>query len=95
MTEKRAKVEINWDENLEQKVEKKFNEWSKTCGNKKTVSSASTSASAGGLYCIGFIGAAIYFIQTATSFWMGVVGILKALVWPGFLVYELFKFLQM
>ncbi|MDP3446100.1 MAG: hypothetical protein Q8T08_24830 [Ignavibacteria bacterium] len=90
MSEKRAKVEINWDENLEQKVEKKFNEWSKTCGNKTTVSGAGAS----GLYCVGFIGAAVYFIQSATSFWMGVVGFLKALVWPGFLVYELFKFLQ-
>jgi hypothetical protein len=34
------------------------------------------------------IGAAIYFIQMAGSFWMGVLGFLKALVWPVFLVYE-------
>lgn len=47
----------------------------------------------GGAYGLGFIGAAIYFIQTATSFGAGVVGILKALVWPAFLVYKLLEYL--
>lgn len=43
-------------------------------------------------YFIGFIGALVYYLSTATSFWMGVLGVLKALVWPGFLVYEVLKF---
>lgn len=47
----------------------------------------------GGIYFFGFIGAVVYYIQNATSFWMGVLGILKAIVWPAFLVYELLKFL--
>ena len=47
----------------------------------------------GGLYGLGFLGAAFFFIGHATSFWMGVVGFFQALVWPAFLVYELFKFL--
>jgi len=34
------------------------------------------------------IGAAIYFISQATSFWLGVLGFLKALVWPAILVFE-------
>lgn len=51
------------------------------------------SAPSGAVYGLGVIGAAIYFISTATTFWIGVVGFLKALVWPAFLVYELFKFL--
>ena len=42
-------------------------------------------------YFLGFIGAAVYYISTATSFWVGVLGFLKALVWPAFLVYELLK----
>lgn len=50
---------------------------------------------AGGIYCLGFIGAAIYYISTATGFWNGVLGILKSLVWPAFLVYGLLKFLGM
>jgi hypothetical protein len=40
------------------------------------------------VYGLGFIGAAIYYIMQATSFWMGAVGILKAIVWPAFLVYD-------
>jgi len=47
----------------------------------------------GAIYGLGFIGALIYYISTATSFWGGVIGILKALVWPAFLVYEALKFL--
>ena len=39
------------------------------------------------VYGLGFIGAAIYFISIAPSFWLGVLGFLKALVWPAFLVY--------
>ena len=44
-------------------------------------------------YGLGFLGAAIYYVSTATGFWMGVLGILKAIVWPAFLVYEFMKFL--
>lgn len=49
--------------------------------------------SSGAVYGLGFIGAAIYFISVATGFWMGVLGFLKAIVWPVFLVYEAFKHL--
>ena len=49
----------------------------------------------GAIYGLGFIGAAVYYISIATSFWMGVLGFLKALVWPAFLVYGLLKFLGM
>lgn len=37
------------------------------------------SASCGAVYGLGFIGAVIYFIAQATGFWMGVLGVLKAL----------------
>jgi hypothetical protein len=47
-----------------------------------------------GLYFIGFIGAAIYFIQHAIGFWAGVVGFLKACVWPAFAVYYLLDYLK-
>ncbi|MBN2212977.1 MAG: hypothetical protein JW723_01925 [Bacteroidales bacterium] len=49
----------------------------------------------GAVYGLGLIGAAIYFIGTATSFWMGVLGFLKAIVWPVFLVLAAFKELAM
>lgn len=43
------------------------------------------------IYGLGFIGAAVYFISNATGFWIGVLGFLKAIVWPAFIVYEAFK----
>ncbi len=46
----------------------------------------------GGGYFLGFIGALIYYILTASGFWNGVLGILKAMVWPAFLVYEVLKY---
>jgi hypothetical protein len=48
-------------------------------------------APASAVYGVGLIGAAIYYISTATGFWIGVLGFLKALVWPAFLVYEALK----
>jgi hypothetical protein len=53
----------------------------------------SGNAPSGIVYGLGLLGAAIYFISQATGFWMGVVGFLKAIVWPVFLVYELLKFI--
>ncbi len=47
------------------------------------------------VYGLGLIGAAIYYISTATTFWIGVLGILKAIVWPAILVYEIFRFLNL
>lgn len=51
-------------------------------------------AGSGAIYGFGLIGAAIYFIGQATSFWMGVLGLLKAMVWPAYVVYELLNFLM-
>lgn len=55
----------------------------KDCKNQHTSSA---------FYGLGFIGAAIYFISTACGFWAGVLGFLKACIWPVFFVYESFKF---
>ena len=44
---------------------------------------------AGAVYGLGFIGAAIYYISNATGFWSGVLGFLKAIVWPVFAVMKL------
>ena len=50
-----------------------------------------SSAPASAVYGVGIIGAAVYYISVATGFWVGVLGVLKALVWPAFLVYEALK----
>jgi hypothetical protein len=52
-----------------------------------------TGGPASAVYGLGLIGAAIWFISQASGFWMIVLAILKALVWPVFLVYQAFQFL--
>jgi len=47
------------------------------------------------VYGLGLIGAWVYYIGQATTFWMGVLGFLKGIVWPAMLVYELLKYLNM
>ena len=45
------------------------------------------------VYGLGLIGALIWYIGQADGFWPGVLGVLKALVWPAFVVYDLLRFL--
>lgn len=52
-------------------------------------------ASSAPVYGLGLIGAWVYYIGQATTFWMGVLGFLKGIVWPAMLVYELMKYLNM
>lgn len=47
----------------------------------------------GWIWCLGFIGAIIYYWQLASGFGEYFFGFLKALVWPAYMVYDLFKFL--
>ena len=49
----------------------------------------------GAVYGLGLIGACVYYFSTATSFGAGIIGFLKAVVWPAFLVYEALKHLNM
>lgn len=51
--------------------------------------------SGGALYFVGFLGALYYYLTTATSFLAGVIGVVKALLWPAFVVYGVLKFLGM
>jgi len=67
----------------------------KGCDKKDFKKSYKCSTCGGGLYFFGFLGSAIYYIAHATGFWNGVLGFLKAIIWPVFLVYELMKFLGM
>lgn len=48
--------------------------------------------SSNAFYGLGLIGAAIYFISNAAGFWQGVLGFLKAIIWPVFFVYEALKY---
>lgn len=46
---------------------------------------------AGAVYGLGFFGALVWNWQVADSFGGYVWGFVESLVWPGFLVYELFR----
>jgi hypothetical protein len=48
-----------------------------------------------GIYGMAFIGALVYYLQQATTFLIGVLGFLKALFWPGVLMYKILELLKM
>lgn len=47
-----------------------------------------TAAVAAPGYGLGMIGAAVYYLHVSYGFWPSIVALLKALVWPAFLVYH-------
>ena len=47
------------------------------------------------IYGMAFLGALVYFIQHATTFWEGVLGIFKAIFWPGFVIYKVLELLKL
>ena len=47
-----------------------------------------TSHTSNAVYGLGLVGAAVYYIQMASGFWAVIVGLIKAILWPAFLVYE-------
>ena len=47
----------------------------------------------GAIYGLGFLGALVYYLTTATSLWTGFLGVIEALLWPAFLVYGVLKFI--
>jgi hypothetical protein len=44
-------------------------------------------------YFLGFIGAAIYYVSSSVGVWGGIVGVLKAAVWPAFLIHAVLTFI--
>lgn len=46
------------------------------------------------IYFLGFVGALVYFIQHSETFWMGVLGVLKAIAWPALVIYRVLETLQ-
>lgn len=52
-------------------------------------------AGSGAIYGLGMLGALLYFIQHATTFWDGVVGVFYAVFWPGVILYKVLEILKM
>jgi hypothetical protein len=49
---------------------------------------------AGGFYFLTYIGAAVHFVGNVDGFWNIVVALLKAAVWPAFLINRVFDLLR-
>lgn len=52
------------------------------------------SGPAGGFYFMGFIGAAIHFVGNVDGFGNIILALLKAAVWPAFLINRVFELLR-
>jgi len=87
-------------------VEKKATEHEKDVAEKKTTKHESKipkdikckvqdcgNGCGGAFYFLGFIGALVYYLSTAPTFWDGFLGFFKAIFWPAFLVHGLLIFL--
>ena len=92
MTDKKSSCD---EKQIKEWIEKGINKLENMdCKDKKGIKKHAGSGAAGTIWFLGFIGSAVYFIQQATSFGTGVLGLLKALVWPAFLIYNLLDFLK-
>jgi len=60
-------------------------------------SSRTTTAGASGggaVYGLGLIGALVYYWQNADGFWSHIWGLVEAVLWPAFVVYDLLRHLH-
>jgi len=95
MARKTKKEEPTWDElgkAVGKKIEKHKLEKQMRDGAPKKPHKHFQCNSMSAIYGLGIIGAAVYYIPKAVGFWGVVVALLKAIVWPAFLVFELLKF---
>lgn len=67
----------------------------KTTNKVKVVNKYGGGGASGAVYGLGFIGALVYYIQQSQTFTEGLIGFLKALVWPAFLIHKVFELLKM
>jgi len=49
----------------------------------------------GAVYGLGFVGALVYYVQHASTLQMGLLGLVKAIVWPAIFVYKAIEMLGM
>lgn len=51
-------------------------------------------AGSGAIYGLGMLGALVYFLQHATTLGEGIIGIVKAVFWPGVVLYRVLELLN-
>ena len=82
-------------EKWEKDVEAKANDWADRHGKHCRHHHYRHHAGNGAVYGLGFVGALIYYLQHSSSFVDGLIGILKAIVWPAMLIYQVLINLKM
>ncbi len=60
----------------------------------KTTKVINKSGPFGGAYFLVFIGSAVYFVQHSNGFWGFILALLKACVWPAFLIHRVFVLIR-
>ena len=64
-----------------------------TKGDHKSVKVINQHGPMGFVGLTAFVGALLYFLQFADNFWEVIFAFIKALVWPGFVVYHVLQVL--
>ena len=67
----------------------RYSEEDCNCGHKHN------NGAGGAVYGLGFVGALIYYVTTAPNVWIALIGVVKAIFWPAFIVYGALKLLGM
>ena len=52
------------------------------------------SGGSGAIYGLGFVGALVYYVGNATTLTDGIIGFVKAILWPAFMVFRVLEFLK-
>ena len=63
--------------------------------NSLTISMKKCTGASEAIYGLGIIGAAFYYIQHAATFWIGVLGLIKAVFWPAIVLYRVLELLRL
>lgn len=61
--------------------------------NNKTVNVINRSGACGGVYFLTIIGSAVYWVQQSVGFGEFLVALLKATVWPAFVIHRVLELL--
>lgn len=61
----------------------------------RTRGAVSAGGTSGGIYGLAFLGALVYYLQHATGWLSGLLGIAKAIFWPAVLMHKVLELLKM
>ncbi len=89
-TTKKTEKEPSWDEigeSIGKKIEKASKEGKFNCKSWDFRHKVHCHGTGGCFYFLGFVGALVYYVTTAPTFWDAFLGFFKALLWPAFLVF--------